>query len=109
MEKKDEKLVSVFEGGVMEAEIVRAVLDENGIDAYVEGEVVASVMHSLVNPTDSVVVDVLEEDAEKAAKCVEEALARAEADWDEEDEEGDDEEVDQEPEVEDEEEDTGRK
>jgi hypothetical protein len=93
MDKKNEKLVPIFEGGVMEAEIIHALLDEKGIEAYVEGEVVTSVMHSLVAPTDSVTVEVLEENVELAKKCVEDALARAEEEVDEDDEAGEDEEV----------------
>lgn len=80
MDKGEEKLVPIFEGEVMEAEIVRAVLEEHGINAFVDGEVVTSVMHSLVAPSDSVRVEVLEEDVERASACVEEALAKAASD-----------------------------
>lgn len=109
MDKKDEKLVPIFEGGVMEAEIIRALLDEKGISAYVEGEVVTSVMHSLVAPTDTVVVEVLEENVDKAEQCVEEALARAEEEWDEDDEAGEEEEVEDVYEEEEEEEEPDKK
>ena len=77
----NEKFVSIFSGEVKEAEMVRAVLEENSIEAYINEEIVTAFLHSFIDPTDTVEVQVLEHDLAKAKECIAAAKEDTEREW----------------------------
>lgn len=78
---ENETFVTIFKGGVTEAELVRAVLEENSIKAFIDEEIITVFLHSFIDPTDTVEVQVLEHDLEKAKECIAAAKEDTEREW----------------------------